>query len=188
MVHKFCLVSFLLIFVFLYLYIQIESFDTNIPVSTLNQQTISTQLSSEISRVLSISVRRIFNLTFYGDISLSQLQVSFTILEPNLTEMSNKEINATDAAQKSNNLFAANNFIVFVNGNRIIISKLNKTPTPSTTSLGVFFNNTSLNDIANYSQNKYTSMPNDTSLTNFYKLDIDNNYNIAPKINIKLSK
>ena len=48
------------------------------------------------------------------------------------------------------------------------------------TELAKYFNNTGLLDIAQYSQNKYTTLPDDKSLTRFYKLGIDNNYNIVP--------
>ena len=55
--------------------------------------------------------------------------------------------------------------------------------TTSTISNNIF-NNTELINIANYANNKYISVPNDVSLTNFYKLDFDSNYNIAPFITI----
>ena len=52
------------------------------------------------------------------------------------------------------------------------------------TNTAIFFDNTDLLTTANYANNKYISVPNDESLTNFYKLDIDSNYNIAPFITI----
>ena len=52
----------------------------------------------------------------------------------------------------------------------------------SNTDSNKFFNNTGLQDISQYSNNKYTSVPNDASLTNFYKLGIDSNFNITPQL------
>jgi hypothetical protein len=45
-----------------------------------------------------------------------------------------------------------------------------------------YFNNSGLLDIAKYSKNKYIGVPNDASLTNFYTLEYDNNFNIKPVI------
>ena len=48
----------------------------------------------------------------------------------------------------------------------------------------VLNNNSSLNidGNTNIASNKYISVPNDSSLTNFYKLGIDSNFNITPTI------
>ena len=45
-----------------------------------------------------------------------------------------------------------------------------------------FFNNEDLREISKYAIDKYISVPNDASVTNFYKLGFDENYNIIPKI------
>jgi hypothetical protein len=44
------------------------------------------------------------------------------------------------------------------------------------------FDNPDLKEISTYSNNKYISVPNDASLTNFYKLGVDNNFNIVPQL------
>lgn len=172
----------LVILVCMYLYVKIEKFDGGETiVNNITEEPISTQLTSEISRILSISPRRVINLTFTGDIANLQLSVSFNILEPNIIEFSNKEKNATDTAALANSLFASSKFLVIINNNTIILNKINDTvDNPSATNNP--FDNTGLLDLANYSKNKYTSAPTDASLTNFFKLDIDNNFTIKPKL------
>jgi len=44
------------------------------------------------------------------------------------------------------------------------------------------FQNKDLLEISKYAIGKYVSVPNDPALTNFYKLGVDENYNIMPKI------
>ena len=44
------------------------------------------------------------------------------------------------------------------------------------------FNNEDLKEISKYAMDTYLSVPNDASLTNFYKLGFDENYNVTPKI------
>jgi len=179
MFQKICFVAFVLIFVCLYLYVKIEAFENpTTPQSTLPNVTISTQLASEISRVLGISVRRVINLIFSGDISSGSLMVAFIILEPNAGESTKQEPNAADAAKLAHQLTTSGNFKVFINGLSIVLYKMPK-PTKNSNN---FFDNTGLQDISTYSNNKYISAPNDESLTNFYKLGIDSNFNITPQI------
>jgi hypothetical protein len=175
----------IIICLFLYLYVKSEKFsDTTVvssPTPTPTTGLISIQLTEEIARVLNISPRRITNLKFTGDISKSQLNISFIILEANLTELSNKEMKAVDATNVSDERFNSGNFIIIINNKSILLNKIQSTVTPTNTIN--YFDNKALITIANYATNKYISVPNTASLTNFYKLSIDNNYNIKPKIN-----
>lgn len=168
----------LIISLFIYLYVKVESFATLQSISS--SSLISNQIITEISRVIYISPRRISNLSFTGDISTGKLNVSFNILEPNLTELSNNEMKADDALKYSNDLFNTNKFIIIINNQSVLLNQIQNNTTPMATTN--YFNNTGLITISNYANNKYISVPNDHSLTNFYKLDIDNNYNISPNI------
>lgn len=160
----------------LYIYVKAESFIDSTPVSPL----ISSQLISAIANVVGVSPRRISNLIFNGDISKKQLNVSFIILEANLSELSKNEMKAVDVTNFSNGLFDSGNFIITINDQSVLLNKIQPNNTPETTKN--FFNNTSLITIANYANNKYISVPNDASYTNFYKLNIDNKYNIKPNL------
>jgi len=196
MMQKIAIISFILIFIYLYLYVKLESFNestittiNNIPQTNNSLETfeisalekdmpISTQLISEISRVLGISKRRITNLIFKGDIANGSLKVIFIILDPNPAEIINNDKSAINAAILANTLTKNGTFKVFINGLSIILYKLNK----SNKDINTFFDNTALLDISDYSKTKYRAVPNDNSLTNFYKLDIDKNFNIKPSI------
>jgi len=179
MFHKICFIFFMLIFICLYLYVKIESFD-NPTQPTLSGSPISTQLTSEIGRVLNISSRRVINVNYTGDISTGSLMVGFIILEPNATETTKREPSATDAAKLAHQLTSTNTFKVIINGLSISLSKL---PKPTTnTNLNTFFDNPSLKEISDYTKKKSISVPNDASLTNFYKLGFDNRFNIVPKL------
>ena len=173
--YIFIFIILIIICLTLYLYVKSESFDNSTPTNTSNIPIIS-QLTSTIANVIGISPRRIIDLIFTGDISKMQLNISFTILEANLTELSNNEKNADNATAFSDGLFAAENFIVKINNQSVL---LNKTKTQTKNQNSITSTNT-----ANVFDNKYISIPNDSSLTNFYKLDIDNNYNVKPGITI----
>ena len=176
MFHKICLISFMLIFICLYLYVKIEHFDN--PKSTISNIAISKQLTSEISRILSISARRIINVNYSGNASSGKLMVAFIILEPNNSETKKQEPSATDAAKLANQLTSTDKFKVFINGMSVVLYKM---PKP-TTNLNTFFDNQALKDVSEYSNKKFDSVPNDASLTNFYKLGFDSNFNIVPKL------
>jgi hypothetical protein len=187
MLQNISLVCFILIFIYLYLYVKKEHFAAdNTPLPTFavprleSDVPISKQLTSEISRVLKLSERRITNLLFKGDVSSGILNVIFIILEPNPVEIVNKEKPAKDYAIIATNLFNSGNFKVYINGINITLKKLNIKN--ENKKINNFFDNTGLIDISKYSENKYNSVPNDESLTKFYKLDIDDNFNIKPKI------
>lgn len=149
----------------------------------ISDQPISTQLLDQIAMKLGISIRRIQNLAYNGDISTQILSVSFTILNPNVIELNNGEKNANTVASIANNLFANNNFTVKINNMNIRLSKMNpssKNMPSATVDNSVYFNNNGLKDIANYSNNKYIQVSNDPSLTHFYSLKMDNNFNLQP--------
>jgi hypothetical protein len=174
MLHKICFISFILIFICLYLYVKIESFanptDSNIPISA--------QLTSEIARVLGVSTRRITKLLYTGDISAGALGVSFTILEPIAIEIKNNEKIKKKVSDLEDKLFKSKSFKVFINGFNILLYKISEPKTNDEN----YFDNNGLKDISKYSNKKYNSVPNDASLTNFYKLEFDRNFNIMPKL------
>jgi hypothetical protein len=202
LLFKLLILGFMIVLIGLYLYIIIknrENFDSKdsdpntIPITTSiattvtssqTTQPISIQLLNQIAIQLKISVRRIQNLTYNGDISKQTLSVSFTILDPNIIETHNGETNAHTTASNANNLFTQNIFTVNINGVNIKLTKINKNTTNSvpnaTLNKSSYFNNTGLEDISKYSLNKYISAPNDPSLTNFYNLKMDKNYKINP--------
>ena len=182
MLNEIVFISLVLICFFLYLYVKKEGFEPT--VSAEANVVITAILSSEIARVLSISVRRIANVIYNGDLTSGALQVSFTILEPNYGELTNNEKDANIVGILANSLLLSNTFIVNINGISTKISKIIVSPTPvikqyMNTNL---YNNKGLLDIVQYANNKYDSSPNDASLTKFYKLGIDNNFNITPTL------
>jgi hypothetical protein len=173
MIEKCALISFILIFMFLYLYVKNESF--YIAISTDNNSQISEQLISEIARVLSISRNRIANLVYNGDITLGILNVAFIIKEPNTLST---ERNATNSAVLANDLMINSNFKVMINGNNVVLSKIGN----NLQNVNNYFDNLGLKTISEYSMNKYNSVPNDESLTRFFTLGFDNNFNIVPTL------
>jgi hypothetical protein len=178
----FFLITVVMLF-YIYMYISKENFDNQTTVPQITQQLlpISNQLTNEIARVLKISPRRIQNLSYTGDITSNQLKVSFVILDANLNEYAKKEINNIDAGKNANSLFETGNFVVTINNKNVLLSKINTTPTINDSFV---FDNKGLLDISKYSQNAYISVPNDSSLTKFYKLEIDKNLNIVPRLPI----
>ena len=177
MLHKICLISFILIFVCLYLFVKIDSFAVSTP-----DKTIDRQLKTEIAKELSVSVRRISNLRYIGDPSSGLLNVSFTILEPNYTETSNDEADATTVNNSAIKLVTSGNFKVFINGILVILSKMPAPTVNNSIDNSMYFNNTNLKTVSNYADTLYNSVPNDASLTNFYKLGFDSNFNITPQL------
>jgi hypothetical protein len=153
---------------------------------------ISTQLLSQIALTLGISVRRIQNLTYVGDLESRSLAVSFTILDNNVIEMSNGEPNSQTVANNIMNLFNTNNFIVTINGVKVKLTRINTSKNVNASSSNLpnqplsryasYFNNQGLLDISEHSRNKYNKVNTDSSLTNFFKLKIDSNndYKIVP--------
>lgn len=176
-----------------------ESFDnlndtttgtTTIPMTTTTPQTtvpsalISTQLTTGIASLLGVSVRRIINLNYSGDLSTQTLAVSFTVLDPNLIESSKNEMTAVDSANNANALFNQGNFIVPINGVNVRLTKKNKTEntdsrTPSLDHAS-YFNNKGLLDTANYARQVYDTVPVDSAATKFFTLQPDRNFNLMP--------
>jgi len=175
----------------MYIYVKKENFDstqttttspTPTPTSTV-QQYIGVQLRNEIGRVLEISPSRINNLTYEGDINLNTLRINFDILDNNLIANLNNEITKSEAESKAVELVRSDSFIVRINNKSIIIRPI----LPQNTQAAAddktkFFNNKGLKEISTYANNKYKSVPNDESLTKFYTLGFDKNYNLIPKL------
>jgi len=182
-----------------------ESFDspddtttnTTVPVTTTSPQTttpaalISTQLTTGIATVLGVSVRRITNLNYTGDISTQTLSVNFTVLDPNLIEASKNEVSAVDAANNANTMFTQGNFIVPINGINVRLTKLNQSNNTSNTGNGIgtssptmdpatYFNNKGLLDSAKYARQVYAEVPIDSGATRFFTLQPDSNFNLMP--------
>ena len=175
--HLILVVVLTIILLCLYLYVKFEKFADPTPTLTLGR--IDTQLTREIARVLGISQRRITNLIYAGD-PTSNLKVSFTILERNLIESANDEIKTDDAITLYINLFSTNTFFVNINGNYISLSR-NTATMP--TNKGMYFDNIGLKTISKHANEIYMSpVPTDAVLVNFYKLGIDDKYNVRPKI------
>jgi hypothetical protein len=159
-----------------------ENFDSIIPTTT-STPTLSLQIVQGISIKLGISVRRITNLVFTGDIATQNLSVSFRILDPNLIEIGNREPDAKTVIDNANALFSSNQFNIFINGSNIMLNKMNPNNQSSTNQRQIyadFFDNKSLLSVANYANRKYNAVPNESSYTNFYVLQPDSNFNLQP--------
>jgi len=174
-----------------------DSITTTIPLSTITPQTttpaalISTQLTTGIATVLGVSVRRITNLNYSGDISTQTLAVSFTVLDPNLIETSKNELAAVAAANNANTMFTQGNFIVPINGINVRLTKMNQNSNGSNTSDSIgnstptldpasYFNNKGMLDTAKYARQVYAEVPIDSAATRFFTLQPDINFNLMP--------
>jgi hypothetical protein len=195
---KILIIGFMIILISLYLHIIINKKNKDTTYGSLNdplnyslsehfdnqsQQPISIQLLNQIASKLGVSVRRIQNLVFNGDLDSQLLYVSFTILDPNIIESQNGEPNSQTTATNAHNLFNKHNFIVQINGVNVKLNKINQTVPTMPNGIvdnSIYFNNHGILNIANYSQQKYKMVPTDSSLTNFFNLKIDGNYNINP--------
>ena len=162
-----------------------------IPQTTTPAALISTQLTTGIATVLGVSVRRITNLNYSGDISTQTLAISFTVLDPNLIETSKNELPAVAAANNANALFTQGNFIVPINGINVRLTKINQNSNGSNGSNGIgnstpttdpasYFNNKGLLDSANYARQVYDTVPIDSAATRFFTLQPDSNYDLIP--------
>jgi hypothetical protein len=194
-----------------------ESFDssndtttnTTVPTTTVSPQTtipaalISTQLTTGIATLLGVSLRRITNVDYSGDISTQSLAVSFTVLDPNLLESGNGELAAASIANNANNLFTQGNFIIPINGVNVRLTKANQASNVNdannannvndvndvSTIIGLgsttmepstYFNNKGLLDTANYAIQVYDTVPVDSAATRFFTLQPDSNFNLMP--------
>lgn len=183
------------------------------PQTTTPPELISTQLTTGIANILGISVRRIANLNYTGDINTQTLAVSFSILDPNIIEASRNELSATVAATTANTLFTQRKFIVAINGINIMLNKINTNNTSnsinasnasnagnaindgiigsSSSNIGNvgnvdkanYFNNNGLLDTIKYTKQIYDTVPVDAAATRFFTLQPDGNFNLIPVIN-----
>jgi hypothetical protein len=183
--HKFCIITIILLILFLYIYVKKEKFEnqtTTIPITTNAQLAISVQLTNEIARVLEISPMRIYNLVYEGDITLNTLRINFNILDTNLMENLKNEKTQFEAEQQALALVNSDSFFVKINNQSIIIRKMQATADSAFFDKGMYFNNEGLKLVSKYVKKSYDSVPNDESLTKFYTLGFDKDYNLTPKI------
>jgi hypothetical protein len=94
------------------------------PTPTPTSIPYSTQLTMQIANKLGVSLRRISNLNYTGDINKRDISVSFTILDANLLESANKEQDTATVASIANKLFQDNTFTVMINGLSIPLKKI----------------------------------------------------------------
>ena len=182
--HKCCLVILIITLISLYIYSKKENFDNDSDNTSQSQEQlpISVQLRNEISRLLDISKSRIYNLIYEGDIKLNSLRIDFDILDNNFNENIKNEISKYEAGKKAIYLIRNDKFIVRINDKSVILRPILQSRKQKEFDKTKFFNNEGLKEVVEYANNKYITVPNDESLTNFYTLNIDKNYNIIPKI------
>jgi len=166
---------------------------TSISKNSSTELNIITQLAS----LLNITNRRIQNLTYAASIINGQLAVSFDIAEPNFIESHTGAISTVDATQTLNALVATHKFLITINGSQALVNKTsmpqvnrgeinisdsqnnaNSTMPTNLAELSKYFNNNSLLTVADYSKKVYDTVPNDPSVSRFYKLSINANNNI----------
>ena len=118
------------------------------------------------------------------------MNISFTIDEPNFIELHSGELSAADSMNKLKNLMLANLFNINILGTSVILNYTTfSVPTLVNTNLHklpyaknpIYFNNVADLDIGKYARNAYDVVPMNASLTQFYTLDMDNNYNVFAK-------
>ena len=81
------------------------------------------------------------------------------------------------------NIDNQNQFIIAINGVNVVLNKLKNTGNTGKTDMGdlsIYFNNTGLQDIASYANQKYIMAPTNDSMTKFYQLSIDSDFKIKP--------
>ena len=187
---KLLIIGIVIILITLYLYNynkNINNFE-NI-IQTSSQQPYSTLLHEQISLKLNISKRRVVYVNYTGNLDTNLdtklLNVSFTVLDPNITELQNGEQNLQTVINNANSLFNTNMFTVKINNNNVMLNKINNKTSniKSVIDNSIYFNNTGIRDMATYSNNKYISVPNDKLLTQFYELKYDNKFNLKPILN-----
>lgn len=165
---------------------------TTAPQINISNALISTQLTIGIASILGVSVRRITNLDYSGDINKQSLAVSFSILDPNLIEASKNELSAVKVANNANDLFSKGNFIIPINGINVKLTKINQNSNYDNINSNSnnsdmqeinyanYFNNKGLLDTANYAKQIYDTVPVDSAATRFFTLQPDNNFNLIP--------
>ena len=180
--HKFCIFALVLLLIFTYIYVKKENFETNTTSPNTIADPISFQLKNEIAKVLDISPTRIYNLKYEGDIKNNILNVDFGIFAGIVTSQTEKS--QYQASQKAFNLITNDTFYVTINTQPIKLRKMAVLKNDSALNdKSFYFKNEGLKTILNYTKNKYTSVPNDESLTKFYTLEFDKDYKVTPKLN-----
>jgi hypothetical protein len=182
--HKFCICALVLLLIFIYFYVKKENFENdaaNSNPSVTLPDTISFQLTNEIAKVLEISPARIYNLKYEGDVKTNLLYVDFEIYDNIVAYKS--EISQSQANKKAFNLVINDIFFVTINNQAVKLQKIKVVVNNSALfDNSVYFKNEGLKDIANYSNNKYITVPNDESITKFYTLEFDEDYKLMPKL------
>ena len=180
--HKCCLVILIITLISLYIYSKKENFDSDNTPQSQEQLPTSVQLRNEISRLLDISKSRIHNLIYEGDIKLNSLRIDFDILDNNFNENIQNEISKDEAGKKAIDLIRNDKFIVRINDKSVIIRPILQSNRDKEIQKYKYFDNDGLKEVVDYANNKYITVPNDESLTNFYTLGFDKDYKLEPKI------
>ena len=180
LLEKCSITILILLLVFLYLYIKKENFENE--TTTQSNLPISTQLRNEIGSILNISPSRISNLDYEGNLLMNTLRIHFDIIDNNLDETLNNEPSKMEANKIVDNLMLTDKFIVSINNRTVILRKMLPKDLKLNIEKSKFFDNKGLKEISKYANNKYISVPNDESLTKFYTLGFDKDYNLEPKL------
>ena len=179
--HKLSIIILILLLLCLYIYVKKENFETkNTSSNNKSQKPVSVQLQNEIARVLEISPIRIDSLVYEGSLSNNALTVNFNILENNIDTNLQNEKSKFQAQQEAFKLVSTDKFFVSINNQSIILRRM--LPVKKVDDKIKFYNNKGLQEISKYANNAYSSVSNDESLTKFFTLGFDNNYNLVPKI------
>lgn len=170
--HPFILLSIILILLIICIYVKNEE--------SFQNTTISNQIIDQLSKILKISPRRITNLDFNpNSLPEGRLFITFDLFQPNVTELNAKEEVADKVAELYNKLVSNNNLKIKINNQDILIQKK---ITNNKINQETYFNHKNLLNIEKYAKKKYQVVPTDDSMTKFFKLTIDNNYKITPKM------
>ena len=180
LLEKCCITILILLLIFLYLYSKKENFENE--QATQSTLPISTQLRNEIGTLLNISPSRISNLDYEGNLIMNTLRVHFDIHDNNLDETLNNEPSKMEAKKIVDALMLTDKFIVSINNRTVILRKMIPKNEKTKIEKSRFFDNQGLKEISRYAKNKYISVPNDESLTKFYTLGFDKDYNLEPKL------
>ena len=159
---------------------------SRIPVEQNSANTL--HISEGIATLIGITPRRVKDLQYANKINRGQLDVSFSIDEPNFLESHTGAITTENAQKTLDNLLATNLFKITVNGTDVMLNKTASelgtssstkiTSTNAKPAVARYFNNTALLNIADHAKKTYDSVPYDESVTKFFKLSIDPVYNI----------
>ena len=187
----FVLLISLYLFIVINKYNDTDTINTNAKIISLDNFTIQDEddvmtknIQSQIAQILNVSQSRITNIIYHinepsQNTSDNIIFITFTILNSTNANDTNTDIIYKQALA----LFASDTFIIRINYETFKLKQFNsdtRVITKNLDYLSKYFNNYSLNKIADYANNKYTNVYNDPRLTQFYKLQYDKNYNIIP--------